>query len=70
MRNRGRPSFFERRQIGIEKAKRVRRLDHADAGRALFVHDLVTERLHPRPVNLGPEVMFGVVAIKEPDPVV
>src|ERR1700738_3717657 len=60
----------ELRQIGIEKTESVRRLDDADAGGALLVDDLVAEGLHPGPMHLGPEMMFGVVTVKEPNPVV
>ena len=59
-----------RRQIRIEEAERVRWLDHAHAGGALLLDDLIAERLHPGPMHLRPEMMLGVVAVVEPDPVV
>src|SRR2546430_7171149 len=57
-------------QIGIEKAESVRRFDDPNAGGALLFDDLIAESLHPGPMHLGPEMMFGVVTIKEPDPIV
>src|ERR1700736_5681406 len=60
----------ELRKIGIEETKGVRRFDDADAGGALLVDDLVAEGLHPGPMHFRPEMMFGVVAVKEPDPVI
>src|SRR5437763_5357584 len=68
LRARMRPA--ELRQIGIEKAEGVRRFDDADAGGALLFDDLIAKNLHPSPMDLGPEMMFGVVTIKEPEPVV
>ena len=32
--------------------------------------DLLVQRDHPRPVHLGPEMVFGVIAIVEPNQVV
>ena len=60
----------ELRQIGIKKTEGVRRFDDANAGGALLVGDLIAEGLHPGPMHLGPEMMFGVVTVEEPDPVV
>src|ERR1700748_1086818 len=60
----------ELRQILIEKTQRVRRLDDTNAGGALLFDNLIAEGLHPRPMNFGPEMMFGVVAVEEPNPVV
>ena len=48
----------------------MRHLDHAHASLALLLHDLITERLHSRPMHLWPEMMFRVVAVEEPNPVV
>src|ERR1700760_1391105 len=48
----------------------MRRFDDANAGGALLVDDLIAESLHPRPMDLWPEMMFGVVTVKEPDPVI
>ncbi|MEY2503172.1 MAG: hypothetical protein QOI07_3506, partial [Verrucomicrobiota bacterium] len=38
----------------------MRRLDDADAGGALLFDDLIAKGLHPRPMDFGPEMMFGV----------
>src|SRR6185295_12225810 len=59
-----------RRQIGIEEAERVRRPDHADSCGTLLIDDLVAERLHPGPMDLGPEMMLSVITVIEPGPVV
>ena len=59
-----------RRQIRIEKSERVRRLDHAHTGGALLLHNLITKRLHPRPMDFRPEMMLRVVTIVEPGPVI
>ena len=61
---------MEWRQIGIEEAEGVRRFDDANPGGALLIHDLIAKRLHPRPMDFGAEMMFGVVAVEEPNPVV
>jgi hypothetical protein len=58
------------RQIGIEETEGMRRFDDANARGALLIRDLVAEGLHSGPMDLWPEMMFGVVAIKEPDPVI
>src|SRR5438045_3312279 len=60
----------ELRQIGIEEAQSVRRFDDPNADGALLFHDLIPEGLHPGPMHLGPEMMLGVVTIKEPDPII
>src|SRR4051794_14642874 len=60
----------ERRQIRVEETERVRWLDHAHAGGALLLHDLVAEGLHSCPVHLRAEMVLGMVAVVEPDPVV
>ena len=61
---------MEWRQIGIKEAEGVGRVDDANSGGALLIHDLIAKRLHPGPMHLGPEMMFGVVTIEEPDPIV
>src|SRR3954453_12610855 len=60
----------ELRQIGIEKTERVRWFDDADTGSTLFFDDLIAKGLHPGPMNLRPEMMFGVVTVKEPEPII
>ena len=59
-----------RRQIRIKKAERVRYLDYPHSSRALLLDNPVTKGLHPRPMDLRPEMMFCVVPVKEPDPVI
>src|SRR5512133_3601910 len=46
------------------------RLDYADPSRALLIDNLVTQSLYSRPVDLRPKVMFGMVTVVEPDPVI
>src|SRR4029453_8589948 len=62
------PAAF--RQIGIEKAKHVRALDRAHAFLLLQVFDASAEFFHFSPVNLWAEMMFGVIAVVEKQPVV
>ena len=58
------------RQIRVKETKSVRRLDYPHSGGALLVDNLVAKGLHSRPVHLWPEMMFGVVTIVEPGPIV
>src|SRR6266550_4653497 len=46
------------------------RLDHAHPCRALLIDNLVTKSLHSCPMDLRPEMMFCVVTIIKPDPVI
>ncbi len=48
----------------------MRRLDHAHTGGALLIDNLIAERLHAGPMDFRAEVMLGVVAVIEPDPIV
>src|SRR5215469_15310078 len=57
-------------KMRVEKPKRVRHVDDAHAGFALLLDDLIAQRLHSRPMHLWPEMMFGMVAIVEPSPVI
>src|SRR5438045_2637485 len=68
----GQPGFggTARRQIGVEETERMRWLDHTHSGSALLPYDLIAERLHPSPMHFGTEMMFGVVSIIQPDPIV
>src|SRR5437773_4889033 len=59
-----------RRQIRVKKAERVRRLNYAHPSSALLFENLVTKGLYSGPMHLWPEMMFGVIAVKEPGPVV
>ena len=58
------------RQIAIEKAESVWWSNHAHARFLLLFHNLIPKRAHPGPMNFWPEVMFGVEAIVEPDPII
>src|SRR5215468_7426668 len=54
----------------IQKAERVWHSDHTHPSLPLLLDNLIAERLHSRPVHLRPEMMFGVVAVVEPRPVI
>ena len=58
------------RQIGVEKAEHMRALDRADAFLFLQIGDALPELFHFRPVHFGPEMMLGVIAVVEEEPVV
>ena len=58
------------RQIRIQKPERMRRLDYAHSSGTLLFGNLSMQRLHSRPMHLWPEVMFGVVTIVKPRPVI
>ena len=45
-------------------------LDHPYSGRALLLDNLIAQRLHLGPMDLRPEMVFGVIAIIEPGPIV
>src|SRR6478672_13442817 len=57
-------------QIGVKKTERVRHLDNTHSSHALLLDNLIAERLHSSPMHLRPEMMFGMVAIIEPRPVI
>ena len=61
---------FAGRQVGIEKPERVGRLDDPNAFPALRLSNLLMELFHLGPVQLRPEMVFGVVAVVEPKQVV
>ena len=65
-----RPWSLGRRQIRVKKAERVRWLDHTHSSSALLFDDLIAEGLYSGPMHLRPEMMFGVIAIIKPDPVI
>src|SRR6266498_963291 len=46
------------------------RLDDADPGGALLIDNLVAQSLYSRPMDLRPKMMFGVVTVVKPDPVI
>src|SRR6266567_931869 len=58
------------RQIRVKKTKRVRWVDYAHRRSALLLENLVAESLHSRPMHFRPEMMFCMVAVEEPGPVV
>src|SRR6516225_9261451 len=58
------------RQIRVEKPERVRHLDNTRTRFALLLNDLIAKRLHPCPMHLWAEMMFGVVTVVEPRPVI
>src|SRR5438552_4804110 len=65
-----RPWSLGGRQIRVKKAECVRRLDHAHPSSALLFENLVTKGLYSGPMHFRPEMMFGVIAIIKPDPVI
>src|SRR4029077_20035343 len=65
--NRNSAAFW---QIGVEKAEHVGALDCSYAFLFLDVGDAFLKRFHFRPVNFGPEMMFGVVAVVEEEPII
>src|SRR5262245_37964370 len=58
------------RQIRVEETERMRDLDDAHSGPALLLNDLIAKRLHPGPMHLRPEMMFGMETVVEPRPVI
>src|ERR1700746_3563995 len=63
-------SWISRRQLRIQKPERVGHFDDAHSSLALLLHDLVAQRLHSRPVHFWPEVVFCVVAVVKPGPII
>ena len=59
-----------RRQIRVKKTECVWYLDYTHPSRALLLDDLITKGLHSCPMHLRPEMMFCVVAVKKPSPIV
>src|SRR5438094_7282425 len=57
-------------QIRIEETECMRELNHAHAGGSLFLQNLIAQRLHAGPMDLRPEVMFRVITVIKPGPVV
>src|SRR5581483_5253896 len=58
------------RQIRIEEAEHVRAFDDADAFLFLKIDNRFAELFHFRPMHFRPEMVFGVVAVVEEEPVV
>jgi hypothetical protein len=56
--------------VSVEKAERVRYVDYSHTSRALPVQNLIAQCLHSCPMHLRPEMMFRVVPVVEPGPVV
>src|SRR6266513_4668838 len=57
-------------KMRIQKPECVRHLDHAHSSLALLLNDLIAQRLHSRPMHLWPEMMFCVITVEEPRPVI
>src|SRR3954454_20043380 len=58
------------RQIWIQETEHVRVLNRAHAFLFLQVLDVTAEFFHFSPVNLWTEMMFGVIAVVEKEPVI
>src|SRR6266567_1420070 len=56
--------------MGIQKPQGMRHPNYAHASLLLLVDDLIVERLHSRPVHLWPEMMFCVITVVKPCPVI
>src|SRR5215472_10196691 len=54
----------------IQKAQCVRHSDHPHSSFALLLNNLIAQRLHPSPMHLWPEMVFSVVTVVEPRPVI
>src|SRR5215467_825599 len=63
-------SQISSRQIRIQKPERVRHFDYAYSSLALLLDDLISERLHPRPMHFWAKMVFCVVAIVKPGPII
>jgi hypothetical protein len=48
----------------------MRRFNHPHAFAPLLIRDLAMKRIHFGPMHLGPEMVFGMVAVIKPQPVV
>ena len=59
-----------RRQIGVKKTESVWHFDDPHPSRVLLFNNLIAQCLHSRPMHLRPEMMFRVITVKEPSPVV
>jgi len=62
--------FAALRQIWIEEAEHVGALNYTNALLLLQVGDALVERFHFRPMDFRAEMVFGVVAVVEKEPVV
>ena len=54
----------------MKKTERVRDFDYAHSGIALLLEDPIAESLHARPMHLRPEMVFGMITVVKPGPVV
>ena len=61
---------ISRRQIRIQKPECVRHSDDAHSSLALLLDDLIAQHLHPRPMHFWAKMVFCVVAIVKPGPVI
>src|SRR5206468_10951607 len=57
-------------QVGVKKTKHMRALDRADAFLFLQIGNALPERFHFRPVHFGPEMVLGMIAVVEEEPVI
>ena len=57
-------------KMRVKKAERVRALDYAHSSLALLLDDLIAQHLHSRPMHFWTEMMFGVVAVVKPRPII
>src|SRR5437763_10486821 len=57
-------------QIRVEEPKHMGVIDDADAFLFLHLGDLPLELFHFRPMHFGTEMMLGVVAVVEENPIV
>src|SRR5437870_9319040 len=66
----GRSAFCAFWQIRIQKAEHVRPLDCANAFLLLQIADALPKIFHFCPMHFRPEVVFGMIAVVEKEPVV
>src|SRR5437764_6344047 len=57
-------------KMRIQKAECVRPFDYAHSSLALLLDDLIAQHLHSRPMHFWTEMMFGVVAVVKPCPII
>src|SRR5215471_16584059 len=62
--------YVGRRQVRIQKTERVRYLDDPHSSFALLLNDLIAQSLHSRPMHLWPEMMFRMITVVKPRPVI
>src|SRR5205823_7977757 len=70
VRTRAIPAVVAWRAANQGQESRARWLDYTHPSSALLFENLVSKGLYSGPMHLWPEMMFGVVTVKEPGPVV